>query len=55
MFADLCTVICLLVTPSITIMQSSFEVGGGVGKWSCVEIFVLWECLLATPYGAAAI
>jgi len=55
MFAALCTVICLLVTPSITITQSSFEEDGGIGKWSCVEIFGLWRWLLATPYDVAAI
>lgn len=53
MFATLC--ICLLVTPLINITQSSFEVVGGVGKWSCVEIFVLCKWLLATPYDAAEI
>jgi len=39
MYAALYTVICLLVTPSITITQSSVEEAGGVGKRSCAEIF----------------
>jgi hypothetical protein len=38
MFAGLYIVICLLVTPSITITQSYFEEVGDVGKRSCVEI-----------------